>query len=182
MDPKSQSDIWLLPLEGDEKSGWKPGTPKVFLNGPSAETNPRISPDGRWLAYQSNESGRMEVYVRPLASSGGKWMISNAGGTFPRWSRTAKEIFFRSPDNTIMAAAYRAAGESLQADKPVLWSPSRIAGRGTFFNFDVAPDGKRMAVLANPESEENAGARIDKFVMVLNVFDELRRRVPAGKK
>ena len=59
-------DLMILPMEGDEASGWKPGTPTVFLNSPSAEKEPNFSPDGRWLAYQSNETGRNEVYVRPF--------------------------------------------------------------------------------------------------------------------
>jgi len=182
-DPKTQWDILLLPLEGDEKSGWKPGKARVFLNGPFTEAYAAISPDGRWLAYASLESGRPEVFVRPLSGSGGKWQVSNAGGWMPQWSRNGKELFFRALDETrILVATYRATGESFQADKPALWSEGRFTGRGTNRNFDLAPDGKRFVVLKAPESEAAGNNRIDKFVIILNAFEELRRRFPSGKK
>ena len=80
-------------MDGDEASGWKPGTPTVFLNGPFAEREPIFSPDGRWLAYQSNESGRPEVYVRPFPGQCGKWQVSTTGGINATWSRTRRELF-----------------------------------------------------------------------------------------
>ena len=79
-------DLKVLPMEGSEASGWRPGTPTVFLNTPSNETEPVFSPDGRWLAYVSDESGSLEVYVRPFQGSG-KWRISSDGGAHPTWSR-----------------------------------------------------------------------------------------------
>jgi Tol biopolymer transport system component len=182
-DPKTLGDIWLLPVEGDEKSEWKPGKARVFLNSPTWEIWPRISPDGRWLAYVSLESTQPEVYVRPLSGSGGKWQVSNAGGVMPKWAKNGKELFFRTVDESrIMVATYRATGESFQADKPSLWSEGRFLTRGTSVNFDLAPDGNRFAVLRLPESEQVDANRIDKFVLVMNAFEELRRRVPAGKK
>ena len=68
-------DIMILPVEGDEASGWKPGTPSVFLATPSTEKDPQFSPDGRWLAYASDESGRHEVYVRPFPAAPGRWQV-----------------------------------------------------------------------------------------------------------
>lgn len=73
-------DLMILPVEGDEASGWKPGTPTAFLDSPSEEMQPNFSPDGRWLAYQSNETGRYEVYVRPFRGRGEGWRISTSGG------------------------------------------------------------------------------------------------------
>jgi len=179
----TQWDILLLPLEGDEKSGWKPGKARVFLNTPTTEAYAAISPDAHWLAYMSLESSRPEVFVRPLSGSGGKWQVSNAGGVMPKWSKNGKELFFRALDESrIMVATYRAAGDSFQADKPVLWSEGRFSTRGANRNFDLAPDGKRFAVLRVPDSEAGANNRIDRFVMILNAFEELRRRVPSGKK
>src|SRR5262249_5231793 len=70
---KTAQDLMILPMEGDEASGWRPGKPTVFSNGPFNEVEPVFSPDGRWLAYQSDESGRFEVYVRPFPGAGGKW-------------------------------------------------------------------------------------------------------------
>ncbi|MCL4522996.1 MAG: protein kinase [Acidobacteria bacterium] len=182
MDPVTGNDIWVLPIDGDEKSGWKPGTPQLFLKTPFAEATPFFSPDGRWLAYQSNESGRNEVYVRPFPGGDGKWMVSSEGGILPRWLRSGKELFYLRPeDNRIMVVNYREVDGSFQADKPVLWSPGQFADLGGRPNYDVAPDGKRFAVLRFPEGKENA-EKNDKFVLILNVFEELRRRVPAGKK
>ena len=87
-------DVMLLPMAGDEASGWKPGKPTVFLNSPFQETEPMFSPDGRWLAYVSNESGRNEVYVRPFPGPGGKWQVSADGGGTPTWSRARPELLY----------------------------------------------------------------------------------------
>ena len=103
----------ILPLEGDEASGWKPGTPTVFLNGPSNEQQPRFSPDGHWLAYESNESGRLEIYVRPFPGPGGKLPISTGGGTNAVWSRARHELLYLAPDGRIMVVPYTAAGDDV---------------------------------------------------------------------
>src|SRR4029453_8678885 len=94
--PQTSGDLMILPMSGDEASGWKAGTPMVFLNGPFAEDQPMFSPDGRWLAYASTESGQYEVYVRPFPGPGGKWQISTNGGVYPTWSRTRHELLYRN--------------------------------------------------------------------------------------
>ncbi len=81
----------LLPMQGEAK-------PFVFLNTPSDERSSQFSPDGRWVAYQSNESGRFEIYVRPFPGPGGQWLISAAGGIQARWSRDGKELYYVAPD------------------------------------------------------------------------------------
>jgi serine/threonine-protein kinase len=180
--PDTGWDMWLLPMEGDEKSGWKPGTPREFLKTPATESGASISPDGRWIAYNSNESGEFQIYVRPLHGEGGKWQVSSAPGVFPRWAKNGKELFFRTYDSQIMMARYRVVGSSFQHDKPELWSPGQFSGRGTNSNFDLAPDGKQIAVLKIAEATENTEKRIDKIVLVQNVFEELRRVAPPKKK
>ena len=100
-------DIWILPMDGNEESGWKPGKPTVFLHTPAIEQEPAFSPDGRWLAYHSNESGAFEVYVRPFPGPGGKWQISSGGGQYPTWSRARSELFFNNPNLQLMVAPYR---------------------------------------------------------------------------
>ncbi len=180
--PDTGTDIMMLPFEGDEKSGRKPGEPRVFLNSPYDETSPAFSPDGRWLAYVSNESGSNEVYVRPFPGPGGKWQISTGGGQFPKWSRTDKELFYRSPDSKLMVAAYTASGDSFVAGKPQLWSPGQfinLTNLGPFYNFDLHPDGKRFAVVKTPGPGE--GTLVNKVTFIFNFFDELRRKVPTGK-
>ncbi|HXY07690.1 MAG TPA: protein kinase [Terriglobales bacterium] len=169
-------DIWILPIEGDEKSGWKPGTPRPFLKTPAVEFQPQFSPDGRWLAYMlAGASGTPEVYVSPFPGPGGNWQISNGGGVFPTWSRNGKELFFRTNDDHIMVSTYRVVGDSFQADKPQLWSPGQVANRGPWRNFDLTPDGKRFAVTYRQPSQEPAEMKNDKFVVLLDVFTELRR-------
>ena len=76
-----------------------------------------FSPDGRWIAYQSNESGRAEVFVRPFPGPGGKWQISTGGGRFPRWSQKRHELFYLAPDNRIMVVSYTVDGDSFKADE-----------------------------------------------------------------
>ena len=95
----------MLPMEGDETSGWTPSEPTPFLGGPFDETHPAFSPDGRWLAYASDESGRLEVYVPPFPSAEGKFQISIEGGTYPTWSTETNELFFYHTAGRIMVAA-----------------------------------------------------------------------------
>ena len=88
LNPVTSWDILILPLTGDEASGWKPGSPTAFLNSPFPETQAAFSPDGLWLAYASNESGRGEIYVRPFPGPGGTRQVSASGGAWPTWSRS----------------------------------------------------------------------------------------------
>jgi Tol biopolymer transport system component len=178
--PQTGLDIMILPMEGDEISGWKPGKSTAFLNGLFREEYPAFSPDGRWLAYTFTESGSENVYVRPFPGPGGRWQISSGGGTFPTWSRNGKELFFRTEDQKIMVAAYTVVGDSFRADRPQLWSEGQFTDRGPRRNFDLHPDGKRFAVLKAAETQ--AEARRDKVVFIFNFFDELRRLAPTGRK
>ncbi|MDP3718720.1 MAG: protein kinase [Acidobacteriota bacterium] len=170
-------DLMLLPMTGDEASGWKPGTPTVFLNSPAQEREPMFSPDGRWLAYISNESGRNELYVRPFPGPGGKWQISTGGALHPTWSRTKPELFFGSPLGQIMVAPYAVEGDSLRAEKPRLWSQRRMV-RSQNRMFDLHPDGTRFALAP---VEQAAGVKHDKVTFLINFFDHLRTIAPAAK-
>jgi Tol biopolymer transport system component len=175
--PQTGNDIMILPIEGDEVSGWKPGKPTVFLNTPADEREPMFSPDGRWLAYQSNESGRPEVFVRPFPGPGSKWPISTAGGAYATWSRTRHELFYRTLDNRIMVAPYKVESDSFKAEKPRLWSERIIQPRPRLRNFDLHPDGERFAVSV-VNADAPADAPRDKVVFIFNFFDELRRIAP----
>ncbi len=180
LNPNTGFDVMTLPIQGDEKSGWKPGEPKPFVNSTFTEAEPAFSPDGRWLAYTSNESGGFEVYVRPFPGPGGKWQISTGGGIIPKWSSNGKELFYRTVDSKIMVVPYTASGDSFHADKPQLWSPGQFTdgGLGTS-NFDVHPDGKRFAVLKTPGTEQDAA--VNKVSFIFNFFDELRSKFPPSK-
>jgi serine/threonine-protein kinase len=178
------SQIWTLPLE-DQGGRLKAGTPEQFLKSSFSDSAPSFSPDGRWLAYHSNESGKAEVYVRafppPSSGQGGKWQISNNGGTFPRWSRGGHELMYQSGDQ-IMAASYTVKGDAFAAEKPRVWMANLGAALNieTFPMWDLAPDGKRVAVITPLGSVE--GLRQDHDVVFLqNFVDELRRKVPTGK-
>jgi serine/threonine-protein kinase len=176
LSPQTNFDLMTLPMDGNEASGWKPGKPSVFLNSRFDEREPMFSPDGRWIAYQSNESGRNEVYVRPYPGPGGQWQISTGGGVSPTWSRTTPELFFGTPTQQIMVATYQVDGDAFRAEKPRLWSDARYKTRGTFRPFDLHPDGKRFALA--PAAPAPGGARQDHVTVIFNVFDELRRIAP----
>jgi serine/threonine-protein kinase len=177
--PEATYDLLTLPIERNGTSGLKPGEPQPFLSGSFILDWPAFSPDGRWLAYHSVESGISEVYVRPFLGAGGKWQISTGGGGYPRWSRNGRDLFYRTPDNRIMVVTYAASGNSFRADRPQLWSPGQLGLRpGGVSNYDLHPDGNRFAVLKAPETEENTAA--NRVNIVLNWFEELRRLVPTG--
>ena len=169
-------------------NGWKPGTATPFLKTPAAEEWPAFSPDGRWIAYQSNESGRYEVNVRPFPGPGGKFQVSTEGGRFPVWSRVRKELLYATPDNRIDVVSYTAQGDSFAADKRRRWSDVPFSPRrdGAFDDrtgnrpFDLHPDGERVAIA--PVSESQNRGNQDKVVFVFNFFDELRRIAPAARR
>ena len=180
---KTGRDIWTLSLDGSDKPGWKPPQPQVFLNTPARESEPSFSPDGRWIAYSSDDTGPNEIYVRPFPGPGGKWQISSGGGVIPKWSEDGKQLFFRTLNQPykMMFVNYRAVGGAFQNDKPQEWSPGTFENRGpTTWSSDLAPDGKRFVVLSTPESIANSTAKNDKFILILNAFDDLRRKTPTA--
>jgi serine/threonine protein kinase len=169
--------IWIVPLE-DQGGQLKAGTPEPFLKSTFSDQAPSFSPDGRWLAYMSDESGRNEVYIREFlpasAGQGAKWQVSNNGGDNPRWSRTGHELVYQS-GSQLMTVSYAVNGNTFVADRPRVW----IAALGGA-DWDLAPDGKRVAVLI-PEGTAQAPQQEHVIVMLQNFTDELRRRVPVGK-
>ena len=170
IDPHTNLDLWTLPLEGAESDHPKAGKPEPFLVTSFNEMAPMISPDGHWLAYNSDESGRDEVYVRPFPGPGGKWQISTAGGERPVWSKKAHELFYRS-DEGMMVASYTTTPEAFIASKPRFWAAKKNLGRF----FDLAPDGNRFVVGQEEGSEQTAPTHA---TILLNFSDELRRRAP----
>jgi serine/threonine-protein kinase len=170
-------DLMMLPMEGDDESGWKPGKPTVFLNSRFIEREAIFSPDGRWLAYSSNETGRAEVYVRPYPGPGGKWQISTDGGFNPAWSQTKHELLYERTG--VMVAPYVVEGDSFRAEKPQPWPNGIYEPRGYQRMFDVHPDGERLAL--RPAEQGPDGAKHDHVTLIFNFFDELRRLAPAGK-
>jgi len=177
--PNSSSDLMILPLEGDENSGWKPGKPSVFLSTPANEREPMFSRDGRWIAYVSDENGRGDVFVRQFPGGGGKVPISPNGGLDPTWSQTRNELLYRGPDQHIMVVPYTVEGDSFKPDKPRIWSEQVISARVGQNSYDLHPDGERLAAgLPTGQAEE----KLDKVTFILNFFDELHRIAPVSKK
>ena len=164
----------------DGRSGpLRAGSPERFLQ-TSALPFAVFSADGRWLAYADAESGNYEVYVRAFPDKGTRWLVSSGGGTMPVWSRNGRELFYRNEDSRIMVATYTVNGDTFVVDKPRVWSERRLANTGLTPLFDLAPDGKRFLVLMAPESPEPAAQ--SHVTLMINFFDELRRRVPQGRK
>jgi WD40-like Beta Propeller Repeat len=158
----------------------KPGKSEVFLATPSDENVPMFSPDGRWIAYRSNESGTSEVYVRPFPGGrGGTWQVSTGGGLHAVWSKDGRELFYETADRRIMVVDYTVSGESFVPSKPRLWSEREIFYFGVT-NWALAPDGKRFAVFPIPQDAETEKGAV-RVTFLQNFFDELRRRIPEGK-
>jgi Tol biopolymer transport system component len=163
-------DIWMVRIS-DRKA-------QPFLQTPFNESVPRFSPDGRWLAYISNESGRYEIYVQPYPGPGGKWQISTEGGTEPAWNHNGRELFYRSGDK--MMAVDIVAQPSFAAGKPrMLFQGPYERSPATSPNYDVSPDGQRFLMLKPANTGESAPTQIN---VVLNWFEELKRRVPPAKR
>jgi serine/threonine-protein kinase len=169
--------IWTAPLD-DQGGELKSGTPEPFLKSTFNDSYPTFSPDGRWLAYQSNESGKFEVFVRafppPVSGQGGRWQISTNGGTAPRWPRSGHDVFYQSGDQ-LMAASYTVNGDTFVAEKPRV-SIAKLGGT----QWDVAAGGNRVVVVT-PVASATAPTPEHEVVFLENFFDELRRRVPPGK-
>ena len=178
--PGTGNDLMILPMERDGARGWTPGKPTAFLGTPASEAYPMFSPDGRWIAYQSNEaagSRNNDVYVRPFPGPGGKWRVSTEGGLFPHWSATAHELLFTTTQGNVMFAPYAVVGDSFRAEKPQVWSPTSILNRVTNSPYDLHPDGKRLATAA---AQDQSSAVQDKVVFVFN-FGEYLRQLTATK-
>jgi eukaryotic-like serine/threonine-protein kinase len=178
--------IWIAPVQSDGREV-SLGKPVLFLQAHFDPTvpgrmAPAFSPDGRWLAYCSNESEQLEVYVVPVGGPGGKWRISTHGGLFPAWARNRRELFFQDfESHQMMVVSFTAAGDSFAAAEPHAWSETRLLELGLAQSYDVAPDGNRLAVVLYSDGARE-WKRITKVPFLLNFFDELRRRVPTERK
>jgi serine/threonine protein kinase/Tol biopolymer transport system component len=167
-------DLWTVPVKEDA-SGLRVGNPEPFLRTLADERHPVFSPDGRWIAYDSNESGIPQVYVISFPGKAHKVQISSEGGAFPMWSQTRSELFFRGGDNRIMVAAYETKGGLFLPQKARVWSAARLAERlSASRNFSMSPDGSRaVALMPEDAAQPESGYHV---TFVLNFFDELRRR------
>jgi len=168
VDPITGWDVWIISLKDGR-------TARPFVRTPFNETAPAFSPAGRWIAYQSDESGRNEVYVQSFPEPGGKVLVSTEGGTEPAWSGDGRELFYKNGDR--MMAVAIAVQPAFQPSKPqVLFEgPSWVIAGSR--QYDVTPDGRRFLMIA--ESEQVAAAT--HINIVLNWFGELKRLAPVTK-
>jgi eukaryotic-like serine/threonine-protein kinase len=184
--PTTQRDIWVLRMgDPSASSGQAPsaGSGQVrkaqpFLRTRFDEASPRFSPDGRWLAYVSDESGSREIYVQPYPGPGGKWQISTEGGTEPVWNPNGRELFYRS-GGKMMAVDIRTQLNFAAGKARMLFEGQYAPTPGTLSNYDVSLDGQRFLMLKPIGSEEAAPTQIN---VVLNWFEELKQKVPVGEK
>jgi hypothetical protein len=154
LDSADGMDIWVVPMK-------EPRVPRVWLKTRFVERGGQFSPDGRFVAYQSNESGRFEIYVRPFDATGPaptrQWSISSAGGISPRWSPDGKELYYIAPDATLMAVTFTVAGGDMRVSSPVALFATRIRGGGTPANTDHSYDVSREGrFLINSELDEDS--------------------------
>jgi eukaryotic-like serine/threonine-protein kinase len=169
--PKTGRDMWVLPLQGDRK-------PALLLGTDFNEGQGTFSPDMRWIAYTSNESGRPEIYVRPFVASGpsgapalgeGKWQVSKDGGSDPKWRADGKEIIFQAPPNGTakMAVDVKANGAALEVG-----IPQRLFQAPIDYGWDVTSDGKRFLLSVLPQAQQTAQVPI---TVVLNWPAQLKK-------
>jgi serine/threonine protein kinase/Tol biopolymer transport system component len=162
-----QGDIWILPLEGDRK-------PQPFLRTEFSEFFSSFSPDGHWIVYTSDESGRYEVYVRPYPGPGAKWQISTEGGEEPVWSANGQEVFYRNGEKWMVATVH--LNPDFRAEAPRLLFEKYFINVPGLSHY-VSADGQRQ-VMIEPISQESP----KQINVVLNWFEELEARVPADKR
>ena len=166
--PQTLQDIWMLRLDRRDK-------PDAFLVTPYGEGAPTFSPDGRWVAYASSETGRNEIYIRPFAGAAEKITVSTDGGNEPVWSRDGGELFYRNGD--AMMSVSISAGATLNTGRPQrLFERPYDRTLALWPNYDVSPDGQRFLMLKTVEQNESP-AQIN---VVVNWFEELKRFAPAG--
>jgi serine/threonine-protein kinase len=168
--PNSDIDLYLLSME--------PGYhPKPLLHERFHEGSPALSPDGRWIAYRSDETGRLEIYVRPFPNvDEGKWPITTDGGSAPVWAPSGRELFYQN--NELMMVVPIETDPTFTYGKPqVLFSWSYTLN---YRNFDISPDGQRFLMLKDVTEPLAPSAR-DEITVVLNWAEELKRLVPLGQ-
>ena len=169
----SKWDIGMFSMDGDRSI-------KPLLREEATEINPRISPDGKYVAYSSNESGRMEVYIRPFPDvDKGKWQASTSSGNSPLWSPDGRELFYLSDDNTVMAVAVETK-PALRLGTPKMLFRSTYMGltMESATPWDIHPDGKRFLMIKLPGATTSGGGGPHKINVVLNWTEELKQRVP----
>ena len=166
------ADVMMLTLQKDRRV-------QPLVQSPLVDRNGVVSPDGRWLAYESNDSGRFQIFVRPFPDvNEGKIQVSTIGGTEPRWARNSQELFYLAPDGALMSVRVE-RGPTWRAGMPIKLIDVPYARRSDISNsqtYDVSPDGKRFLMIKEGSGPDQTPPTIE---VVQNWFEELKRLVPA---
>src|SRR6185295_116726 len=187
--PKTRGDVVWFRLkspagrsESGPVAGTSPSPVEPLVRTTAIEYNPEVSPDGHYIAYQSNESGREEIYVRPFPrATDGRWQVSTSGGTKPAWARSGRELFYVDLASTLTSVPVPTSAATFAAGNPaklfeIAYATSLTSPR----DYDVAPNGQRFLII-----KENVGPDRNTtpagMVVVLNWFAELKAKLPAGR-
>jgi serine/threonine-protein kinase len=169
----ARGDLLKVSLEGDNRV-------EPLLQTPFDELEGTISPDGRWIAYESDSSGRNEIYVRPFPEvAGGQWQVSTGGGRRPLWARDGQELFYLTqggPTSTLMRVPVEARSTVWSAGTPVALFQGRYFTGTQGRTYDVSPDGRRFLMVK--EAGADQGDARPQIIVVLNWLEELKQRVP----
>jgi hypothetical protein len=166
---KGKNDLFVVSLTGDK-------TVKTLLGTEHDELNAAISPDGRWIAYQSDLSSRTEIYVSPYPNvGGGQWTISTAGGSEPAWAPSGRELYYLAPDSKFMAVAVSTTPQFVPRAPVPLFETTAYFFGGIGRNYDVGRDGRQFVMIKDPVSAAGGSQPI---TVVLNWVDELKARLP----
>jgi len=167
-------NLWTVPIkiDGDAITA---GKPEPFLVSNTFQVYPEFSPDGRWVAYTSLESGAYEIWVRAFPDDGRKWQVSNGGGVVAHWAKDGKRLFYRTVDQRLMVAEYAMSGAAFKPQASRLWIDVRLADTGVLPNFDVAPDGRIAALVSSPQAGQQDQHHV---TFVMDFLTEVRRRAP----
>jgi Tol biopolymer transport system component len=161
-------DIFVLSLAGDV-------APRAFVTGPAFEGGPQFSPDGRWLAYVSNESGQFQVYLRRYPGPEGRWPVSTGGGTSPLWNHIGNELFYRSGNKMMSVSVATTPDPTLSTPRVIFERPYAYGSTVALTNYDVSADGQRFLMVKNDSG-------VAHLSVVLNWFTELARLAPGGSR
>src|SRR5262249_32654132 len=162
--PSRKRDIWLMPLEGDRN-------PQPLLTTDADEHDAKFSPDSRWLAYVSNETGRDEIFIRPVSESGGRKQLSSEGGAAPVWAPNSRDIYFLKGEQ-LATVSVDADGNPTGRDRVLFTVPTYQGLRIEGPEYDIMPDGQHFVFLLG-----QASSAATHYNVVLNWFEELKQRV-----
>lgn len=172
----NQVGIGMVPLTNPVRRTLVDGTDPL-LNTPYEEVAAQISPDGRYVAYQSNESGHFEVYVRPFPNvTGGRWQVSTEGGSNPMWARSGTELFFLDGATAMLAVPVQMAGGKFTTGHPKTLFDARIYTADGTRAYDVSPDGQRFILIKDGTADSKLSP--EGMLVVLDWLEDLKVRLP----